>query len=65
MPPVVVLGVTASSATSEVDHKLIGTITDNLSVRDYSIGVGFGEEGMTATYYELEGDGVTGYYNAH
>ena len=64
--PVVALGVTPGSNTkSEADHKMIGSITDKLSVRDYSIGVGFGEriEGGddNRVYYELKSADVDAY----
>ena len=55
--PVVAVAVTpGSNAKTEDDHTLAGSVTDNLSVRYYSISVGFG-----GTFYELGGMMVDAY----
>ena len=51
--PIVAVGVTqGSDAKSAADYKLVGSVTDDLSVRSYSIGVGFPT--ADPVYYELE-----------
>ena len=48
-PPVVSVAATTGSDDGDFDHNLVGTVTDALSIRDYSIAALVGE-----VYYGLE-----------
>ena len=53
-PPVVSVAATTGSKAGDFDHNLVGTLTDALSIRDYSIAALVRDAGDVGVYYGLE-----------
>ncbi len=54
--PLVSVGVTTGTKKGDLDHNLVGTVTDALSIRDYSVAMGVGD-----VFYGLESELIDAY----